>query len=734
MRILAIRGRNLASLAEKFELDFQSEPLRSAGLFAITGDTGSGKSTLLDALCLALYGECPRLQSGEGKETVPDPGGEIQAHDPRSCLRKGATEGFAEVDYVGADGVRYRANWTVRRAHNKASGKLQNVSRSLKNLDADKLDKSMPTLVRGRVEQTTSLTYDEFRRTVLLAQGEFDALLRANASERADLLEKITGTSIYREISRRAFERSQAAEAAVKSLRDRRAEHKILSAEERDGKIEEQTALQKIDDADGARLADVERQILRHDAIEKATNERSLAKEKLNSATAAAAAAEEDRCKMVLLTRAERVRTSVSRAADREEALRVAAENRDAAVAELERAEEADRNASQTMIGSAHKLAEIDRKIEEFVPEWNQAAALDTQILGARGELAKADQFAAEATEERIEAETQFEGCKQKLAGAMTAMDHAQREVVQLAPLKTIGERWEEVEAKLKKRATFRTDLDANELAIESTKTAIAAHEATLHSMADQAAREREERDRLDKQIREARKDLLVLDETALEARTERLTDLAETLHLLERASDKYGRAEFEIHEAERLYAEAEIQRTEASKFETEAKLERSTAQVLLDNLAEPLARAEDATSPEAERLRVRLTPGEQCPVCGSTEHPAHNDAALTAGAESLRARVAAARSALSDAGAKILDAQGVEAAAAARLIQADRDARQARARSQQASLEFAVALEKADTIWTAEGIVKHYRGHQTTLMEPGESCWKRSAQPVTRT
>jgi DNA repair protein SbcC/Rad50 len=232
MRILAIRGRNLTSLADKLELDFESEPLRSAGLFAITGDTGAGKSTILDALCLALYGECPRLSSGEGRETVPDPGGgEIQANDPRSCLRRGTAEGCAEVDYVGSDGVRFRANWTVRRARNKANGKLQNVARSFYNLVACNLEESSLSGVRQQVEQTTGLTYEEFRRTVLLAQGEFDALLRANGNDRADLLEKITGTVVYREISRRAFERCQAEEGIVKALGERRTEHNVMTEE-----------------------------------------------------------------------------------------------------------------------------------------------------------------------------------------------------------------------------------------------------------------------------------------------------------------------------------------------------------------------------------------------------------------------------------------------------------------------------------------------------------------------
>jgi exonuclease SbcC len=68
MKILRISGKNLASLAGEFAIDFESEPLASAGLFAISGPTGAGKSTLLDALCLALYGDTPRLlKPGRGR-------------------------------------------------------------------------------------------------------------------------------------------------------------------------------------------------------------------------------------------------------------------------------------------------------------------------------------------------------------------------------------------------------------------------------------------------------------------------------------------------------------------------------------------------------------------------------------------------------------------------------------------------------------------------------------------
>ena len=67
MKILSIRLKNLASLAGEHFIDFESEPLASAGLVAIVGTTGAGKSTILDAMCLALFNKIPRLKDSDGK-------------------------------------------------------------------------------------------------------------------------------------------------------------------------------------------------------------------------------------------------------------------------------------------------------------------------------------------------------------------------------------------------------------------------------------------------------------------------------------------------------------------------------------------------------------------------------------------------------------------------------------------------------------------------------------------
>ncbi|MGG2382862.1 AAA family ATPase, partial [Salmonella enterica] len=92
-------------------VDLTREPLAGTGLFAITGDTGAGKSTILDAMCLALYDEYPRASSGR-RESVADPSGQsLDASDPANILRRGASRGFAEVDFTARDGHDYRARW-----------------------------------------------------------------------------------------------------------------------------------------------------------------------------------------------------------------------------------------------------------------------------------------------------------------------------------------------------------------------------------------------------------------------------------------------------------------------------------------------------------------------------------------------------------------------------------------------------------------------------------------------
>ena len=220
MKILAIRLKNLASLAGPFEIDFTAEPLASAGLFAITGPTGAGKSTLLDALCLALFGAVPRLNN-IGRETkVPEVDSEILTSDPRTLLRRGTGSGYAEVDFVGIDGRRYRARWETNRARDKATGKLQGSRQNLTDLDSEQLlSNQSKSEYKQLIEARLGLNFEQFTRAVMLAQSEFSAFLKADDKERSELLEKLTNTAVYSQLGRRAYSKSKEAEDAHKELK-----------------------------------------------------------------------------------------------------------------------------------------------------------------------------------------------------------------------------------------------------------------------------------------------------------------------------------------------------------------------------------------------------------------------------------------------------------------------------------------------------------------------------------
>ncbi len=234
MKILAIRIKNLASLEGTTTIDFTSEPLVSAGIFAITGPTGAGKSTLLDALCLALYGKTPRyLQAKETGIDIQDvQGSTISQGDVRGILRDGTPEGFAEVDFVGIDHQMYRANWSVRRARNKADGSMQAASLILKNISTNVDFPGKKAETEKEIERLVGLNFEQFTRSVLLAQGDFTAFMKANKDEKSSLLEKLTGTHIYSEISKKIFENYRNQEQILRDMNIRSQGISIFSDEE----------------------------------------------------------------------------------------------------------------------------------------------------------------------------------------------------------------------------------------------------------------------------------------------------------------------------------------------------------------------------------------------------------------------------------------------------------------------------------------------------------------------
>ncbi|MGB3221657.1 MAG: AAA family ATPase [Desulforhopalus sp.] len=194
MKILSLRFQNLNSLYGKWMIDFTSPEYISTGIFAITGPTGAGKSTILDAVCLALYGETPRL----GKITMS--GNEIMSRQTGEC--------YAEVTFESQAGT-FRCHWSQHRAYKKADGKLADSKHEIADAVSGQILESKKRDVAAVVEEKTGMDFKRFTRSILLAQGDFASFLQASADERAPILEQITGTEIYSEISKKVHERQR---------------------------------------------------------------------------------------------------------------------------------------------------------------------------------------------------------------------------------------------------------------------------------------------------------------------------------------------------------------------------------------------------------------------------------------------------------------------------------------------------------------------------------------------
>lgn len=202
MRLLAVRLQNLNSLSGAHEVRFDEGALSAAGVFLITGPTGAGKSTLLDAMTLALYGRAARYGN--------DKADEMMSRHTAECL--------AEVDFE-TKGEKLRATWRLRRARVKVDGKLQQAERRLANAVTGEILAEKSAEMDRLIEERTGLDAQRFLRSVLLAQGQFAAFLKAKPNERAELLEKITGTEIYTELSKLAFETYKAKDEHVQRLK-----------------------------------------------------------------------------------------------------------------------------------------------------------------------------------------------------------------------------------------------------------------------------------------------------------------------------------------------------------------------------------------------------------------------------------------------------------------------------------------------------------------------------------
>jgi DNA repair protein SbcC/Rad50 len=197
MKILKVKSLNINSLKGSFEIDFRTF-LNDNALFAITGPTGAGKSTILDIITCALYGRTPRLKN------------------PNELMSRHTGESLCEVEFE-VKGTIYRSSWSQKRARKSADGKFQSAKMELSDVKTSNVIKATLTDVPKYVEELSGLDFDRFIQSMMLAQGSFDAFLKAKEADRSTLLEKITGTQIYARISKEIYDTYTASKTQIDS-------------------------------------------------------------------------------------------------------------------------------------------------------------------------------------------------------------------------------------------------------------------------------------------------------------------------------------------------------------------------------------------------------------------------------------------------------------------------------------------------------------------------------------
>ena len=225
MKLLKLRIENVNSLGGVHEIDFRAPEFRESGIFAICGPTGSGKTSILDAVTLALYGTTPRME--ERVQTA-------KKDDACMVLTKNTDQTSAQVTFESFGAV-YRSRWSRRV---KRTGKISGDEVELVRLASpDAVDGEIIAEQKSEwklaLERILGMNLKAFTRSAMLAQGAFAELLRANNRDRADILEKITGTEIYTLIGERVFERMTEEKDKKVLLEERMRSVEVLSDEDR---------------------------------------------------------------------------------------------------------------------------------------------------------------------------------------------------------------------------------------------------------------------------------------------------------------------------------------------------------------------------------------------------------------------------------------------------------------------------------------------------------------------
>lgn len=623
MKILAVRGENLASLSRPFDIDFGAGVLGASGLFAITGNTGAGKSSLLDAICLALYDQMARFPANRKCQAEIgrlEDAERLKANDVRHVLSRGKAGGFAEVDFLAGDGRRYRARWMVRRARNRLDGKHQKQERSLQALDGDQLHSGNKRDIQAQIEQLVGLNWEQFRRSVLLPQGEFAAFLKAGVDERSALLERMTGTEFYSELSIAAFERAKQERQALVAL-ELQLEQVVLLSPQQQTELEQQSR-QVADDVAGLRRQleqsrlwmelDGRRQELAQGLAQ--------ARVELDEQQQRWQQAEDARQQLAQLERAQVARPEF------DELLRTRLElvQLDTSLADLGNrlagvtAEEQARSQAQQALEA--EWARLEQAWRQLQPALQLARQLDEQ-LAERSRQQQALQAQRQEQATRVaEGLARLEQAQARQQQRQQRLRQRQQWLEEHGALARLAPQWSTLVQRLRELAQDRRQartLAEQRHRLQQALPRLAEQQAELQLASEQGqhqqAQIRSRLQRLEQAV--SAEGMAALQQQWQQAqervsRGRQLRDLAEqAVHLLEQQ-----------RELQQQGGELTARRQEAQALEQLLQPQLHGLQDQARRLERELQQAQDRQ--RLQDYRPRLRAGEACPLCGATEHP----------------------------------------------------------------------------------------------------------------
>lgn len=639
MKILAIRGSNLASLDGEFSIDFTTPNLAQNGLIAITGSTGAGKSTLLDALCLALFNRIPRLPSRSSSQiligrTDEDDKQRLASHDVRHILRRGTGEGYAEVDFLGVDHKKYRATWTIRRARRRPDGRFQTPEHLLICLQNEKPIGRTRTEVEQFIIDRLGLSFDQFRRSVLLAQGDFASFLKADAPTRSRLLEMITGTEIYGEISRLAHQRANVESKALEQLQIRLNEYDTLDDKAKESlksnltEQEIQLEKQKITREQWQQQEEKLKQLKVHQQQLKQIQVDYKKQKEAWQGT------QISRDELQQIKQLQNLRLPLQRFDDAESAYKKNQLQIPLSKKQLQKDEALLEQFINTLNKQKSAYQYAEQQLKEAQPNLRLAYQLDSDLRQAATSLQalKTEQNASQHNVKQLKILTHTQ--QDKLQEAQQTLESINNWLGQNQADELLSSQWIHWQSLFadglsKQQLEKSNTLQLNKLQQVQAKQAAQLEQSqkAIHTKQHQLGIYKQSLSALDEQNIQLQLEQCIADIQSFHNELIQLKELEKHQQQLTKNHDGQASIEQELNQLQNM-----IQQAEQEKQQAEAALVIQDA--TLNGAIQVHTRALLATGQSVEQLRTELTNGSPCSVCGSIKHPWQGNTQLQSLAE----------------------------------------------------------------------------------------------------